>query len=106
MGCPVGEAAGRADPTGQESHRLLLTERGRGRASENPCLGAKHPGPGMQRASHAGPLIMAVHARQEVRVPDDVDAFHVGQDIPGLRRSGSAPALTNPFLPRVGRSVI
>ena len=30
MGCPVGETAGRADPTGQKSHRLLLTKPGHG----------------------------------------------------------------------------
>ena len=30
MGCPVCEAAGRADPTGQKSHRLLTTKPGHG----------------------------------------------------------------------------
>ena len=47
---------------------------------------AKHPGAGhrMQRTSHAGPIIMAWRARQEVRVPDDVYALNVGQDLPGL----------------------
>ena len=108
MGCPVGEAAGRADPTGQKSHRLLTTKPGHGCPTNNPGLGARqpHPGPGMQRASHAGPLIMATHARQAVHVPDDVDALHVGQDIPGLCRISSAPALSQPFLPNVGRVVI
>ena len=49
---------------------------------------------------------MAGHARQEVHVPEDVNALHGGQDLPGLRRNSSAPALTRPFLPRVGRVVI
>ena len=86
MGCPVGETAGRADPTGQKSHRLLLTKPGRGPWPKNPApmaedLGLGH---GMQPTCHAGPIIMAGDARQEVHVPDDVYALNAGQDLPGL----------------------
>ena len=86
MGCLVGETAGRADPTGQKSHRLLLTKPGHGPWPKNPALMAKDPGlgHGMQPTCHAGPIIMAGHTRQEVRVPDDVYALNVGQDLPGL----------------------
>ena len=55
-------------------------------APKQTALLAKDPGlgHGMQPTSHEGPIIMAGHARQEVRVPDDVYALNVGQDLPGL----------------------
>ena len=106
MGCPVGEAAGRADPTGQKSHRLLLAQTCHVPSPKSPALMAKHARSRMQRASHAGPIIMAGHARQEVQVPEDVDAVNGGQDVPGLRLPDSAHSLTWPFLPCVGRVVI
>ena len=61
---------------------------------------------GIALASHAGPNIMAGNARQEVLVPDDVDALHVGQDLAKLSRLSTARALTRSFLPRVDRVVI
>ena len=92
MGCPVGETAGRTDPTGQKSHRLLLTKAGRGPWPKNPALMAKDIGlgQGMQPTFHTGPIIMAGHTGLEVRVPDDVYALNVGQDLPGLADSDPA----------------
>ena len=109
MGCPVGEAAGRADPTGQKSNRLLLAKSGPVPLAKGPALVAENPGPGMHRASDAGSIVMSRHSRQEVHVPDDVGTLHAGQDVPGVRVPAighSAHSLTRPFLASVGRRLI
>ena len=98
MGLPVGEAAGRAEPTCQKSHRLLLAKMCNMPWPKSPGLMAKHARPGMQGALHAGPIIMTGDARQEVNIPEDVDAVHGGQDVPGLRLPGSDHSLTWRFL--------
>ena len=75
---------------------------------KNLRLLANQPGRvmGIARASHAGPNIMAGHARQEVLVPDDLDALHVGKDLAKLSRISTAHALTRSFSPRVDRVFI
>ena len=92
MGFLGFETAGRTDPTGQKSYRLLLTKAGRVPWPKSPALMAKDIGlgQGMQPTFHTGPIIMAGHSGLEVRVPDDVHALNVGQDLPGLAVSDPA----------------
>ena len=102
----VRSAAGRADPTGQKSNRLLLAKSGPVPLAKGPALVAENLEPGMHRASDAGSIVMSRHSRQEVRVPDDVGTLHAGQDVPGVRVPAighSAHSLTRPFLASVGR---